>query len=170
MRKPHELNQTCSFLKNNVHVLLLEIIWRKNNKSQTSWQKLKFHNTTTLFFKSVKISVQHILEVIINTIDYFLRNWFFNYMYKYICVFTGLNNGLSPLFYLIYWLTVFALEIKSTAAQGTLRNCELLVFLLHENFMKTIQFLLAIKIYFCSEIQKKGNLFVGGAVDCTNVP
>lgn len=74
------------------------------------------------------------------------------------------------MFYLIYRLTVFALEIKSTAAQGTLTNCVLFVFLLRENSIKTIQFPLAIKIYFCSEIQKKGNLFVGGAVDCTNVP
>lgn len=84
---------------------------------------------------------------------YFLKNWFFNHIYKHICVFTSLNNSLSPLFYLIYWLTVFALEIKSTAAQGTLGNCVLFAFLLHENSMKNIKFLLAIKIDFFSEIQ-----------------
>lgn len=102
----------------------------------------------------LKISVHYILEVIINRSGYFLKNWFFDYIYKHICVFTGLNNSLSPLFYLISWLTVFALETKS-AAQGTLRNGVLFVFLLHENSMKTIKCLLAIKIDFFSEIQKK---------------
>lgn len=67
-------------------------------------------------------------------------------------------------------MTVFALEIKSIASQGTLRNGVLFVFLLHENSMKTVKFLLSIKIDFFSEIQKKGHLFVGGAVDCTNGP